>query len=663
MTPHFNETFVDGTSNGLSATAAAPVCHIITPVGMLGYGFSETETDDALAEAVGAQNAPVALILDSGSTDSGPSKLALGTTTCPRSSYVRDFRRLLRLGVKYQVPVLTSSAGGDGSDEHVELLTDIIAELAKEPEHASWKLKVLSVFSGISKDLVGERLAAGQVTGCGPAVPNLEQEALDKTPRVVGQMGPEPFLQAMIENPDFNVVIGGRAYDPAPYVAFCAFHSKKYAPNGSLANASSLELGAFTHMGKILECGGLCATPKSKGAAATVYQDGSFEMRPLDPNAKCTPLSVAAHTLYEKTRPDILTGPGGFLDLTKSTYVQSPDGVSVLVKGSSFQHVEAQGIPYTVKLEGARVTGYRTLMMGSFCDPILMPQIETFLDRIRDELVRQNSDIEEHWDLTWHVYPGDKAVFVVGEVLAATQADATNLASTARVYCMHAPYPGQKATSGNFGMGIGGQLEVQVGECAEFSVYHLLELGPGEEGLQSRDSPQGLFRLATKVVGEGRPSNSNASAPETIPGPNGTLSTPAAKKPSKQAEIPKPASKANAPPRTLIDVAKVVRSKNAGPYEITLDVMFDDQATYEIVKNADVLNGAVISKMFGIAEDQIVWFGFFDTAMAYKATIPRQRNGQASCSGGFGENDVHGSQQYVPLAMMELPKSLLDRLA
>lgn len=103
---------------------------------MLGYGFSETETDDALAKAVGAQNAPVALILDSGSTDSGPSKLALGTTTCPRSSYVRDLRRLLRLGVKYQVPILTSSAGGDGSDEHVELLTDIIAELAKEPEHA-----------------------------------------------------------------------------------------------------------------------------------------------------------------------------------------------------------------------------------------------------------------------------------------------------------------------------------------------------------------------------------------------------------------------------------------------------------------------------------------------------------------------------------------------
>lgn len=132
MASHFDESTVEATS----PAPAEPLCHIITPVGMLGYGFSATETDDALAKALGARDTPVALILDSGSTDSGPSKLALGTTTCPRSSYVRDLRCLLRLGVKYQVPLLTSSAGGDGSDEHVELLAEIIDELANEPENA-----------------------------------------------------------------------------------------------------------------------------------------------------------------------------------------------------------------------------------------------------------------------------------------------------------------------------------------------------------------------------------------------------------------------------------------------------------------------------------------------------------------------------------------------
>lgn len=135
MALHSNESSVEATTNGAPATAE-PLCRIITPVGMLGYGFSDTETEDALARAVGARDAPVALILDSGSTDSGPSKLALGTTTCPRSAYVRDLRHLLRLGVKYQVPLLTSSAAGDGSDEHVELLVEIIDELANEPGHA-----------------------------------------------------------------------------------------------------------------------------------------------------------------------------------------------------------------------------------------------------------------------------------------------------------------------------------------------------------------------------------------------------------------------------------------------------------------------------------------------------------------------------------------------
>lgn len=526
----------------------------------------------------------------------------------------------------------------------------------------SWHLKVLSIFSGIPKSLVSERLTAGKVYGCGLAVPYLEQGVLEQTPRIVAQMGPEPFLQAMLANPDFNVVIGGRAYDPSPYIAFCAFHSKKHALDGTLASMSSLDLGALTHMGKILECGGLCATPKSKGAAATVYKDGSFEVRPLDPNARCTPLSVSCHTLYEKTRPDMLTGPGGSLDLTTSTYVQCADGVSVLVKGSSFSHVEAEGTPYTVKLEGARVIGYRTLVMGSFCDPILTPQVETFLDLIKDHLKRSNPDVQGHWDLTWHVYPGPKEVFVVAEVLAATQADATNLAAAARVYCAHAPYPGQKATSGNFGMGIGGQLEIQVGECAEFSIYHLLDLEPGEEGLQSHGSPQGLFRLATKVVGKGASGKSSIVTAETTLATNGTLSTLAVENPSKVMEANKSSPKTNQPPRTLIDVAKVVRSKNAGPYEVTLDVMFDDQTTYEAVKNANILNAAAISKMFGLHEEQIIWSGFFDAAMAFKATMPRQRKGQASCSGGFGESDVHGSQKYVPLAMMELPTSLLERL-
>ena len=123
-------------SLGMAGTclSAYPLCQIVTPVGMMGYGFNEEHTEKALIY-LSQSRAPTALILDSGSTDSGPSKLALGTTTCPRSSYERDFRKLLRLSIKYKVPILISSAGGDGTDDHVDLFMDIIREIANEEEN------------------------------------------------------------------------------------------------------------------------------------------------------------------------------------------------------------------------------------------------------------------------------------------------------------------------------------------------------------------------------------------------------------------------------------------------------------------------------------------------------------------------------------------------
>jgi hypothetical protein len=114
---------IDTTPLGLE-----PLCHIITPTGMLGYGFDEFEINDALEYSLKC-GVPTAIILDSGSTDSGPTKLALGSMTCPRTSYERDLRKLVNLIVKYRVPILIGSAGGDGSNAHVEELVNIVKEI------------------------------------------------------------------------------------------------------------------------------------------------------------------------------------------------------------------------------------------------------------------------------------------------------------------------------------------------------------------------------------------------------------------------------------------------------------------------------------------------------------------------------------------------------
>jgi hypothetical protein len=113
------------------------VCNIVTPVGMLGYGFSLSQTKAALQCLLAKDTScPTALILDSGSTDSGPSKLALGGMSCPRSAYMRDLSKLCQLVYEFGVPLIFSSAGGDGSDEHVEEMITVLQDIVDKDDNA-----------------------------------------------------------------------------------------------------------------------------------------------------------------------------------------------------------------------------------------------------------------------------------------------------------------------------------------------------------------------------------------------------------------------------------------------------------------------------------------------------------------------------------------------
>jgi hypothetical protein len=484
-------------------------------------------------------------------------------------------------------------------------------------------------------------------------------------------MGPEPYLQAMTGHPDFDIIIGGRAYDPAPYVAFCAFQvfKQSYKPVLSL---DKQVLGGFTHMGKIMECGGVCALPKSPSSMATIYLDGTFDIRPLQPGCACTPVSVAAHTLYEKTRPDQLHGPGGYIDLTKATYQPLVDNISVRVRGARFNASVDDGERYTVKLEGSRVVGYRTIFMGSFADPILISQLPSLLDTVKDYVTKQHKDILETWDLGFHVYGRDQMlnnaiaggpsapsvgeVFLIGEALAETQAVATSIATTAKTACIHGPYKGQKATSGNFGFGLGGKSEIETGLCAEFSIYHLMDLDEGEEDaveIQSHNDrrhiqSKKIFHFEVSCLGSGDRIDHRLST--EISNPSDIIVQPELAIGTDEAIFGKPLTI----PCTLGEAAKIIRSKNAGPYEVTLDVMFDDKQVYHQIKSSGILQPELIADMYGLQPKDIIYSGFFDQALAFKVTIPRLRDGKPKASGGFMESDVHGSQKHIPLMNLKL---------
>ncbi|CZR67489.1 uncharacterized protein PAC_17388 [Phialocephala subalpina] len=641
---------------------------------MLGYGFDEALTRDALRD-LQSSNVPTALILDSGSTDSGPAKLALGVMTAPRSNYMRDITKLMCLSHDFHAPVLISSAGGDGTDEHVDAFLDIIKEICDEEVNSVYKFKTLAIYSNVSKTKILESFRAGKVKGCGSAVPQLTEENVQGATQIVAQMGPEPFVEAMEAEPDFNIVIGGRSYDPSPYVAWTIFHANKKA---SAKGLSDKQIGGFTHMGKIMECGALCATPKTQTAMATVYQDGTFDIKALSPTSRCTPFSVASHTLYEKTRPDILPGPGGNLDLTKSSYVQLLDEKSVRVRGGNFVFSRSVGLPYTIKLEAAKIVGHRTIFMGGIRDPILIAQQTEFQAAIRAHVASQIKTSDgEFWKLGFHNYglngvmqalePGandyqPREIFLVGEVLASSQELANAVAATARVGVVHGSYPGQRGTAGNFAFGVGGKTDVQMGPCAEFCVYHLLPLEEGQEGTWKMGNGvgRGLFPYKSVVFGRGEASSHRSSISEV---PKMTINGKAR---------PTFASTLNyTTPQTLTDIAPVIRSKNSGPYEITLDVVFSSLEVYEIVKNSGLLDAAKIAKMYQLSEEEIIWCGFFDQALGWKCTFPRMGVEVADgvvgdsegkrvkvASGSFMESDVHASQQYAGLLELELPEEM-----
>ena len=100
----------------------------------------------------------------------------------------------------------------------------------------------------------------------------------------------------------------------------------------------------------------------------------------------------------------------------------------------------------------------------------------------------------------------------------------------------------------------------------------------------------------------------------------------------------------------LVDLAKTIRSKNAGTDRITFDIIFRDPENYEKVKKSGILNKTFIANLYGIPESRIVDFVEFDPGYAIKFTIDRLRP-----SGSFGEGDVFGCQQYPPLLDLEIP--------
>lgn len=94
----------------------------------------------------------------------------------------------------------------------------------------------------------------------------------------------------------------------------------------------------------------------------------------------------------------------------------------------------------------------------------------------------------------------------------------------------------------------------------------------------------------------------------------------------------------------ILDVARVVRSKNSGPYELVLDIMFKDRSTFDRLRATRQITEERIAEVYGIAREHVAGIVWFEPSNAVKVIMPRR-----IVSGAPGDSDVYGAQQHAPL--------------
>lgn len=443
---------------------------VLSPTAILGYGFPDG------AFLAGMDMNPDTVAVDGGSVDPGPYYLGSGKSFTDKASVKRDLRRILLSAVPRHVPVVVGTGGGSGARTHLEWCRDIVMEIARE-NGLSFRLGI--VYADIERDIVARALTEGRMEPAGGAPP-LTMEDVDNSINIVAQMGMEPIIKAHEENCD--VIIAGRAYDPAPFAA--------------LAVLQGYPAGLALHMGKILECAAIAADPGSgTDPALGILDTEGFTLVPLSSERRFTPESVAAHSLYEKSDPYKLPGPGGELLLDKAEFSDAGEG-RTRVKGSRFR----KSRDYTVKVEGSAITGYRTACVAGARDPLMIGIIDDVLDTVKRHTMSVAESERLEGVVHFHVYGKDAVMGhlepvrktsshelgIVVEAVGTDQETADTLCGVARSKLLHYGYPGRISTAGNLAFPFS-PSDIPIGAVYRFSIYHIMQI---------RDH-QSLFPLET----------------------------------------------------------------------------------------------------------------------------------------------------------------------
>jgi hypothetical protein len=443
---------------GLRRTSRATVCCL---AGDLGFGFPPSSLERAIALT------PDVIALQGTSADPGPYYLGAGKSFYPLGGVKRDLELLLPRALEARIPVIASAGGAGGRDQIVPVV-ELIRTIAHE---RGLKLRLAVVYADIDRAWLRRQVAAGVAIprlGDWPELSlRLTEEDIDRSERIVAQMGPEPIMRAFESGADF--VLTGRSVDMSRFAAIPLLHQ--------------CDSGPAMHLGKILECGAMAAEPSTgtDGLIATLEGD-SFVVEPLALDRRCTVRSIAGHSFYEREDPFHDDLPGGHIDTSAVTYEQVGER-QVRVAGARWT-----AAPYTIKLEGAERIGFRTICIAGLRDPIMIDQIDTIAANAHAAAVRRFTGTDGDFQLLFRQY-GKNAILgpiefdrriahelgVVIDVVAPSQALADEVCGFVRSFLNHDDFPGCRTSAGNVAFPFS-PSDIQVGPVYRFRIWHLMPL-------------------------------------------------------------------------------------------------------------------------------------------------------------------------------------------
>ena len=446
---------------------------VLSASGQLGFGIPQESF------VRGLKRKPHVIAADMGSVDPGPVYLGSGKIAAPETLVRSDLRLVLRAALALDVPLLIGSAGTAGANAHLDCVLDILREIARE-DALSFQLGVLR--SEVPKGDVGAALARGRLRPIGAL--DLDADGLSQTGAIVGQAGMEPFRRALEGGAD--VIVAGRACDTAPFAVVPAM--------------LGYPIGPAIHMSKILECTSLCCDPGGRDAMLATLQGDGFILESMNPARAATPVSVAAHALYEQDDPFVIHEPEGAVHLDAAQYV-AVDDRRVKVTGARWKPAKQP----SVKIEGSRRLGARAVLLAGVADPGF---IAASADILRDvENVVRGLLAQQDWTLharrygidgvtDWADMPDSlpREVFLLCECVAPDADTAKLVLAALRQQLLHFGFEGRRATGGNLAFPIT-PAELDAGDAYAFSVYHILEI-------DSWDALSTLFPVSIETIGD-----------------------------------------------------------------------------------------------------------------------------------------------------------------